>query len=84
MTFEKSLRSENNSKAEFMSRIVSTVEAEVAAGTEIVAAIGITETAEATKVTVGGIKEVVDIGMTTSLIEGIIENTEGLRSDLTI
>ena len=83
MTFEKSLRSENNSKAEFMSRIASTVEAEVAASTEIVAAIGITETAEATKGTVGGIKEV-GIGMTTSLIEGTIENTEGLRSDLTI
>ena len=83
MTFEKSLRSENNSKAEFMSRIVSTVEVEVAVGTEIVAAIGITETAEATKGTVGGIK-VVGIGMTTSLIEGTIENTEGLRSDLLI
>ena len=83
MTFEKSLRSENNSKAEFMSRSASTAEAEVAAGTEIVAAIGITETAEATKETVGGIKEV-GIGMTTSLIEGNIENTEGLRSDLSI
>lgn len=84
MTFEKSLRSENNSKAEFMSRNASTAEAEVAVGTEIVAAIGITETAEATKETVGGIKEVVGTGMTTSLIEGNIENTEGLRGDLSI